>query len=376
MQGKISSSYLRRCVPLFGAVLMTGAAVLFTACGGGSSSASAPISVTPPAPPPVATAPERPPVPEAAPPGPDFHPAGKGWSLVWSDEFDGEALDPDKWSAEHACWGGGNNERQCYTDRIDNVELTNGLLRLIALNEQFTGPDFPGDTRQKTQPYTSGKVITQGLADWKYGRISFRAKLPEGQGSWPAGWMLAATDSYGSTWPLNGEIDIMEAVNLGARCDGCSGADGENRTSNALHFGSLSPNNEMTGDRTQLTDNTNPADGYHVWSLEWAEGIMQWYLDGERYSVITNEAWRTDAAPDSANAPFDAAFYLIFNYAVGGNYPEPLNEMGVNETILPSQFLIDWVRVYQCSEDIGAGLACMGGSRVGDESTGEGGSGG
>ena len=280
---------------------------------------------------------------------------------MWSDEFDGPELDTEKWSIEHACWGGGNDEKQCYTDRADNVDITNGLLRLIALNERFTGPDNPGDTRQKTQPYTSGKILSRGLADWTYGRFSFRAKLPEGQGAWPAAWMLGATQTYGDSWPLYGEIDIMEAVNLGARCDDCTGNDGENRTSNAIHFGSLSPNNEFTGDRTQLLDNSNPADGYHVWSLEWGEGVMHWFLDGERYSTLTQEAWYTDGAPDSAVAPFDEAFYFILNYAIGGNYPEPLNETGISEAILPSQFLVDWVRVYECSTDPDTGRACMSG---------------
>ena len=340
-------------------VLMGG---ILTACGGGSSASSpTPVAVVPPPPTPPPPPPtiERPQTPAAAPSGQDFHPANKGWALQWSDEFDGNSLDSSKWSMEHACWGGGNNEKQCYTERSDNVEIINGLLRIVALEESFTGPDFPGDTRQKTQPYTSGKVITKDLASWKYGRFEFRAKLPEGQGSWPAFWMLSAADTYGSTWPLSGEIDIMEAVNLGARCDDCTGTDGENRTSNALHFGSESPNNKNVGDRTTLADASNPADGYHVWALEWGKGVMHWYLDGVKYSTVTNDQWNTNAAPDNPDAPFDAAFYIIMNLAIGGNYPEPVNATGIADDTLPNQLLVDWVRVYQCSTDMAEGLGCI-----------------
>jgi len=331
-----------------------------SACGGASS--TNPSSITAITPPPSAEQPpviKRPQIPPQAPVGPDFHPIGKGWSLNWSDEFDGNVIDRKKWSLEHACWGGGNNEKQCYTDRADNVEVVNGLLRIVALDETFTGPDFPGDSKQKTQPYTSGKIISKDLADWKYGRFEFRAKLPEGQGAWPAFWMLAATDTYGDSWPLNGEIDIMESVNLGARCDECAGSDGENRTSNALHFGSPFPNNQHVGDRTTLADATNPADGYHVWAVEWGEGILKWFLDGEHYSTITKDQWYTDAALENENAPFDAAFYIIINLAIGGNYPEPLNAGGIADETLPNQLLVDWVRVYQCTEDLEKGLACM-----------------
>jgi len=340
---------------------------LLTACGGGgggsssntSTSVSTPAPVTQPAPTPEPAAIVRPETPEAAPAGPDFHPADKGWTLSWSDEFDGDAVDLTKWSLEHACWGGGNNEKQCYTDREDNVEIVNGLLRIVALEETFTGPDNPGDTNLRTQPYTSGKLITQDIADWTYGRFEFRAKLPEGQGSWPAFWMLGATDTYTNTWPLIGEIDVMEAVNLGARCDECEGTDGENRTSNAIHYGSPYPNNQHVSSRTMLADISNPADGYHVWAVEWGEGVIQWFLDGELYSTIRNDQWYTDAAPDNPNAPFDAAFYIIINLAIGGNFPEPLNAGGIADETLPNQLLVDWVRVYQCEEDMEKGLACM-----------------
>lgn len=341
------------------------ASLFLIACGGGSNSTPAPtasIASTPiatPAAPPAESSPTRPGEPEAAPDGPDFHPADKGWVLKWSDEFEAAALDSDKWMMVVACEGGGNNEQQCYTDREDNVELINGLLRIVALEETFTGPNNPDDSTQRTQPYTSGQILTQDLADWRYGRISMRGKLPEGQGTWPAFWMLGGSGVYGDIWPLLGEIDIMEAVNLGARCDDCTGADGENRTSNALHFGNFFPDNRSVHSRTNLADNSNPADAYHVWSIEWGEGRIQWFLDDVLYSTFESDDWFSAADLENPNAPFDEAFYLIINLAIGGNFPEPLNDMGVADSSLPNQFLVDWVRVYQCEEDLQTGLACM-----------------
>ncbi|MFC3301432.1 glycoside hydrolase family 16 protein [Parvularcula lutaonensis] len=340
------------------------------ACGGGGSSggSNAPAggSTPPPTtPPPTTSEPDRPPVPSTPPSGPDYLPSGKGWNLVWSDEFDGTALDDTKWSAEEACWGGGNNERQCYTQRQDNVEVVNGVLRLVALEESFTGSTLPvttnpNDTATNTQPYTSGQVRSIGKASWTYGRISVRAKLPSGQGTWPAIWMLADSETYGTVWPLHGEIDIMEAVNLKATCSQCGGSTGENRTSSAIHFGSEWPNNQFVDEKTPLPGEVNPADGYHVYSVEWAEGIMQFFVDDVLHFTVRNFEWYTDhpAGAGNPNAPFDAPFYLIMNLAIGGNWPESVNDGGVAPDVAPSQMLVDWVRVYECTGDTTA-VACL-----------------
>ncbi|NRA28729.1 MAG: glycoside hydrolase family 16 protein [Parvularculaceae bacterium] len=351
-----------------GAASMVLLAVGAASCGGGGGGAtpSAPPPVQSPPPPPPPPVVNRPDVPDPAPAGSDFLPQGKGWSLVWSDEFDGDSLDETKWTAEEACWGGGNNERQCYTQREDNVEVVNGLLRLVALEEEFTGKNLPlttnpGDTARATQPYTSGQVRSVGKASWTYGRISARAKMPAGQGTWPAIWMLADSDTYGNQWPLYGEIDIMEAVNLKASCNGCSGTTGENRTSSAIHFGSEWPNNQFVSERTNLPGDINPADGYHVYSVEWAEGVMHFFLDDQLYFTVRDFEWYTDhpAGDGNDNAPFDAPFYLIMNLAIGGNWPEGENDLGVGANAAPNQMLIDWVRVYECSGDTATGKACL-----------------
>lgn len=111
---------------------------------------------------------------------------GAGWELVWSDEFEGNELDRTKWTPEQSCWGGGNNERQCYTDRLVNIEVSGGFLLLKARKETFTGPDRPPEIAEDPNPevtreYTSGKIRTRGLHAWKYGRIEVRAKVPAGQ---------------------------------------------------------------------------------------------------------------------------------------------------------------------------------------------------
>ena len=126
------------------------------------------------------------------------------WGLVWSDEFDGTAINSQNWTHEVNCDGGGNQEKQCYTDSADNSYLADGMLNIVAL------PAEEG----AALPYTSARMITRYKAGFKYGRVEMRAKVPAGQGSWPAFWMMPTDEEYGE-WPRSGEIDIFESVNLG-----------------------------------------------------------------------------------------------------------------------------------------------------------------
>lgn len=286
-----------------------------------------------------------------------------GWELVWADEFTGSELDRAKWTPEISCWGGGNDERQCYTDRPENIEVRDGALHLIAKKESYVGPTFPpefGRSGMTRQSYTSGKVRTRGLADWRYGRIEIRAKPPAGQGTWPAVWMMPAEDYYGA-WPLSGEVDILEAVNLGAACPDCDGDVGENRTISALHFGDAAPLNDFVDVRVALPDKALPSDDFHVWAAEWAEGEIRFFLDGVEYFRVMKDAWRTASsrAEGNPNAPFDRPFYIMANLAIGGRLAEKNNEKGVSDTATPNAFLIDWIRIYQCKEDKEKGRACL-----------------
>lgn len=281
-------------------------------------------------------------------------PANEGWALVWSDEFDTPVLDRSKWNVEVDCWGGGNEERQCYTDRPQNFEVRDGKLVIIARQETMTGPALPPHMeaglpeqergRTATKPFTSARLTTKGKGDWLYGRIEVRARAPQGQGTWAAIWMLPTENYYGG-WAASGEIDIMEAVNLGAPCPECPGGV-ENRILGTIHFGSVWPRNRYTGRDTVLPPS---ADGYHTYAIDWAPGRITWYVDGRAYSTLTPADWPTEvpAGLETPNAPFDRPFHLILNLAIGGHLSESRNARGLSTDGFPKAFEIDWVRVYQ-----------------------------
>jgi beta-glucanase (GH16 family) len=290
---------------------------------------------------------------------------GAGWELVWADEFEGEALDRTRWTPEVSCWGGGNNERQCYTDRPENIAVEKGLLLLKARKERFTGPARPPEIAENpnprlTQAYTSGKVRTIGKHAWRYGRIEVRAKVPPGQGTWPAVWMMPDDPAYGP-WPRSGEIDILEAVNIGAKCKACEGGRGENRTISALHFGDFAPKNRFVDSRTALPDLALPSDDFHVYAVEWGEGLIRFLVDDRVHLTVTADQWSTAAPMAKGNpaAPFDQPFYIMANLAVGGRLSEENNAKGLAAKSFPAQFAIDWIRVYRCGSDPGTGRACM-----------------
>ena len=120
------------------------------------------------------------------------------YSLVWSDEFEGNSLDSSNWNYDIGGGLWGNNESEYYTDSTKNVSVQDGMLKITAMQENKGG-----------YQYTSGRITTEGKQDFTYGYMEARMKLPNGQGLWPAFWMLGS----GSGWPECGEIDIMEHIN-------------------------------------------------------------------------------------------------------------------------------------------------------------------
>ncbi|MGO2013072.1 MAG: glycoside hydrolase family 16 protein [Pseudoalteromonas sp.] len=299
---------------------------------------------------------------------------GKGWQLVWQDEFNANSIDLNKWQHEVNCRGGGNDEQQCYTAREQNSYLKDGLLHIVALKGEYTGPlhnsdEVTSDEQKKlqgTQPFTSARLRTKGQGDWRYGRFEIRAKLPAGQGAWPAVWMLPTDWEYGR-WASSGEIDIMEAVNLKVPTDDKTAPVGtpESRVHGTLHYGGPAPENVYSGLAYSFTAEQNPADTFHTYALEWQEDEMRWYVDDVHYATFESEQWYSSSAQANGSfienggfAPFDKHFHLLLNFAVGGNWPANVNEKGVDESGFPKQMQVDYVRVFQCSVDTKTGKGC------------------
>lgn len=274
-------------------------------------------------------------------------------TLVWSDEFDQPEIDPAKWSFDVDCWGGGNDERQCYTDSDRNARIEDGKLVITALHERSTGPALPlthpgraaDPDATATRPFTSARLTTRGKAAWRYGRIEVRARLPQGQGTWPAVWMLPEANAYGP-WAASGEIDILEAVNLGVPCASCPGGR-ENTILGTLHFGGVWPDNAHKGDETAAPE---VLEGFHTYSIEWQADHMVWRIDGRRFAERTLGDWWS-AGSASPGAPFDQPFHLIINLAIGGKLAETRGTGGVSTDDFPKQLEIDWVRIWQKSDD-------------------------
>lgn len=290
--------------------------------------------------------------------------AGPVWELVWSDEFNGTSIDTSKWGYEKNCWGGGNNEQQCYTDRAENSFVADGVLNIVAKREDFTGSDSPeGDSpATKTLPYTSARLRTKNIQEWTFGRFEIRAKLPQGQGTWPAIWMLPTNSPYG-TWASSGEIDIMEAVNLKT----VTGANPpEARVHGTLHYGRNWPGNVSAGAEYTLPNNANPADDFHTYALEWEDGEIRWYVDDVHFATQRDTSWYSQFVQDGTlkdapvGAPFDSLskYHLLLNLAVGGNWAGNVNNTGVDASVFPQTMLVDYVRIYQCSASPSTGKGC------------------
>lgn len=242
----------------------------------------------------------------------------EGWQLVWSDEFDGDSLNPANWTFDLGAGGWGNGEAQYYTDRPENVRVENGLLVIEARQEKFDG-----------SYYTSARILTQGLQAFQYGRIEARIKVPAGVGTWPAFWMLGdnfgrdTADPADSAWPNVGEIDIMEYV--GREPDLVVGT---------IH----GPGYAGAGGLTKWNRQEYPiADDFHTFSVEWDVDGIRWFYDGELYSELSR-----DAVGDREWV-FDQPFFIILNLALGGT----LGGTIALDTEFPQNLYVDYVRVYQ-----------------------------
>lgn len=242
----------------------------------------------------------------------------EGYKLVWEDNFDYEGtLREEDWKCEVGeRWA--NNEQQAYTDRLTNVEVKNGILRLTSLKEQ-----------QGIREYTSGRVTTCGKHSWQYGYFEVRAKLPSGHGSWPAIWMLPDSIKQGVHWPKCGEIDIME--HIGRRQD---------KIWFSLHSERHNHTRQDTKQYTVIKDYENVSTEFHTYGMEWTKDSIEYFVDGEHACIFR----RSDDTEDQTEVawPFDQPFYLIMNIAVGGGLGGE-----IDEAALPYRMEVDYVRVYQ-----------------------------
>ncbi|MCL1957013.1 MAG: family 16 glycosylhydrolase [Fibromonadales bacterium] len=265
-----------------------------------------------------------------------------GWTLLWSDEFDGTELDREKWTpdtgyflnSDPGTWGWGNDELEYYSDSPKNVYVKDGYLNLTAFKDRKNWTNI--DPNRYAQ-YASGKVITRGKFSWKYGRIDFRASVPAGQGFWPALWMMPQDNFYGG-WALSGEIDVMEVK-----------GSIQNKSSGAIHFGGAWPDNAFLSGEYTFPAGKTIAD-FNVYTLIWEEAEIRWYVNGNLFYKAKNNQWKSNAsnAQGNAYAPFDKEFYIIMNLAVGGHfdgYKIP------PDNALPATMRVDYVRVYKPSSN-------------------------
>jgi len=237
------------------------------------------------------------------------------YKLIWSDEFNGSQLDTNAWSYRIGTGsnGWGNNELEYYTNRKENLFLSSGLLTIEARKEKYRG-----------QKYTSARIATQNKKIFTYGRVDIRAKLPVGQGIWPALWMLGNNISSVG-WPACGEIDIMEMIGKTPK-----------KVYGTLHW------KKKDGTHTMLTksyklENGAFSDQFHVYSLLWTKDSLKILIDDQIYSRVG-----MDVFPEESN-PFHQPFYLVINVAIGGNWPGSPD----STTHFPKRMYVDYVRVFE-----------------------------
>lgn len=279
--------------------------------------------------------------------------APSGYSLIWSDEFNADALDETNWNIEVNGNGGGNQELQYY--RRENVSMGTDpksgekCLVLTARRENFGGRSF-----------TSGRITTQNKAAFKHGMIQARIKFPKtADGLWPAYWMMGNDmNKYG--WPRCGEMDIVEMGHF----NGINNGTQDRYFGGTLHYGPDATNEhhqQLSQDYLAPEDNPVTNDEYHIITVEWDENNLYMYYDLEGYTAAKKRQARyfstTISYSDEEMSPghyFQKPFFFLFNLAVGGWYTNIFDPAQI--TALPNEgdeakMYVDWVRVYQSDSD-------------------------
>ena len=243
------------------------------------------------------------------------------YKLVWSDEFDGSALDETVWSYNTGGSGWGNNEKQYYTSRSENIRVKNGMLEIEALKEKY-----------ENNEYTSARIMSKNKKTFTYGKMEARIKFPGGKGTWPAFWMMGNTGN----WPNCGEIDIIE--HIGSQ---------DTRASFALHTVMKNGTKGNNWAKTHFFDYPLSAD-FHTYGIEWAQeekegkDVIRFFVDDVQYA----EVWE-EQIDNNDYWPFNKPFFFIINLAIGGNMGGTVDDAIFNQQRI---MYVDWVRVWQRQE--------------------------
>ena len=252
----------------------------------------------------------------------------QNWQLVWEDDFNGTDLDLSKWMHEYGTgsqynmWGWGNGEKQYY--QAQNTTLSNGIATIEVKEE----PGGIIDSWGATSYYSSSKISTKGIFDFRYGKVEARMKTIDGQGFWPAFWMLPTNGS----WPCDGEIDIMEQW---------GGNYFTNGTTGAAHLGTCpySQSSHFYQNFSTYISSGSYADEFHTYSVIWKEDTITWFVDdNEIFSIDPSSYW---SVPSQHDWPFNSnQWYIMINLAITQGGPNA-------NTVFPNQIQVDYVRVYQ-----------------------------
>ena len=244
-----------------------------------------------------------------------------GARLIWSDEFDGAALDGGKWAFDTSRnkQGWWNNERQYYSaGRARNLRVKKGRLIIEARRERLDARRFPDWGGQE---YTSARIFSKGPG-WTYGFYEIRAKLPCARGSWPAIWMLPVDLKK---WPDDGEIDIMEHV----------GSEPHEIVA-SLHTGLF--NHSIKTQRSAQKRLATSCSAFHRYQLDWRPDSITIGFDDRAFMRVANDQ------PGGKGAwPFDVPFRLILNLAIGGDWA---GSKGIDDAAMPQRMAVDYVRVW------------------------------
>lgn len=261
-----------------------------------------------------------------------------GYKLVWHDEFDEDGLPSSDWKAETGFVR--NEELQWY--QANNASVRNGCLVIEGRKEQVKNDRYEAGsgnwrTNRPYAEFTSTSLTTQGSREFMYGRFEVRAKIPVASGSWPAIWLLGNKWE----WPMNGEIDIMEYyIKNGQPSILANACWSSPRRWDGVWDESVTPFTHFTAQDSQW------ADKFHLWRMDWTKDFIRIYLDGELLnevdlSTTVNQGYEGNHENPFSNNIEGFGAYILLNLAIGGNGGTP------DVSKFPLHYYIDYVRVYQ-----------------------------